>query len=377
MSAFVAFLQTLSRSFAMIVITMLAYGLFENATFLVHPYLLEVLPTTKRKYLTLMEVFNVTGFCSGVLVTNACIRYASWQMAIIISVILPLLVVIAFAWFMPESPRFLFSRRDKRVLSETLLQMMDKNNVKFDKYEALSVDMDSHHSNDSSSEGDSDEDSAFEQLLEKTTHLSNLNKSVKREASLLSVDTFRKVFVSCLLRFTASVCRNVLVYASGQSYVLNACSNCHMNVGITNLISTCLGFSIAIVVAYKFVHYCKRRVTFLTLLSMLSLLVIPFYFGPSRWILATLIFVSSVCAECMLVVLLVYASEVVPISVRGITVGLVTGAGYFGELAGAFLAAWVFHVNLTLSLNLLHTLVIICLTFVYFFAIETKDVSLN
>ena len=377
MSAFVAFLQTLSQSFAMIVVTMLAYGLFENATFLVHPYLLEVFPISKRKYLTLMEVFNAIGYCGGILVTSACIRYASWQIAIIISVILPLMAVIAFAWFMPESPRFLFSRRDKRVLSETLLQMMDKNNVKFDKYEALSQDMDSHLSNDSSSEGDSDEDSAFEQLLEKTKHLSNLNKSVKRDASLVSLDTFRKVFVSCLLRFTASVCRNVLVYASGQSYALNACSDCHVNVGITNLISTCLGFSIAIVVAYKFVHYCKRRVTFLILLSMLSLLVIPFYFGPSRWILATLIFVSSVCADCLLAVLNVYASEVVPTSVRGLTIGLVISAGYFGELVGAFLAVWVFHVNLTLSLNFLHIVIVTCLILVYFFAIETKDVSLN
>ena len=150
-----------------------------------------------------------------------------------------------------------------------------------------------------------------------------------------------------------------------------------MSVGITNLISTCLGFSIAIIVAYKFVHYCKRRVTFLTLLSILSLLVITFYFGPSRWILATLIFVSSVCAECMLIVLIVYASEVVPTSVRGITVGLVTGAGYFGELAGAFLAAWVLHVCLTLFLSILHTVVVVCLIIVYLFATETKDVSLN
>ena len=170
MSAFVAFLQTLSQSFTMIVTTMLGFGLFENATFFVHPYLLEVLPISKRKYLTLMPAFFVIGFACGILVTNACIHYASWQMAIIISVILPLLAVIAFAWFMPESPRYSFSKGDKRLLSETLFQMMDRNNVKFDKYETLSVDMDSHLSNDSFSEKDSDEDNAEEQLVENHHH---------------------------------------------------------------------------------------------------------------------------------------------------------------------------------------------------------------
>jgi len=377
MSAFILVLQILCQSFAMLVVTMLAYGLFENATFLVHPYLLEVLPISKRKYLSLMEVFNVIGFCSGILITNACIRYASWQIAIIISAILPLLIVIAFAWFMPESPRYSFSKRDKRVLSQTFFQMMDKNNVKLEKDETLSVDMDSHLSSDSFSEGDSDEGSASKQLIEKATYLSNLNRSVKRNVSLLSLDAFRKVLVSCVLRFTASFCLSVLIYASGQRYTLNSCSDCHVNVGIINLISTCLGISITIIASYNFIHYCKRRVTFLILLSMLSLLVIPFYFGPSGWIQSALIVALSVCADCSLVVLNVYVSEVVPTSVRGLTIGLVIGAGYFGELAGAFLAAWVFHVNFTLSLSILHTVVVICLIMVYLFAIETKDISLS
>ena len=378
MSAFVAFLQTLSQSFAMIVTTMLAFGLFENATFLVYPYLLEVFPISKRKYLTFMEAFFVTGFASGILITYACLQYASWQIAIIISVIMPLLAVIAFAWLMPESPSYSLSMGDKKALADTLFQMMDKNNVTFGIEERLSIHMDVEPYNNCSREGDwSDEDNELERLLKKTKHQSKLKQLDLMDSSMPLLEIFQRVLVSCVLRFTASICRNVLVYASGQSYALNACSDCHVNVGITNLISTCLGFSISIMVSYNLVNYCKRRITFLGLLISLSLLGIPFYFGPSRWILATLIFVSSVCADCLLVVLLVYMTEVVPTSVRGLNIGLAISSGYFGELSAAILATWVLHINFTLFLNILHGAIVICLVVVYFFAVETKDVSLN
>ena len=378
MSAFVAFLQTLSQSFTMIVITMLAYGLFENAIFFEYPYLLEVFPISKRKYLVLMDLFNVIGFCTGVLVTYACLRYASWQIAIIISVILPLLFVIAFACFMPESPSYSLSTGDKKALVETLSQMMEKNNVKFGIEEILSMSMDVEPSKDSSSEGDwSDEDNELGKILAKTNHHSPLNQLDKRYASMPLLDIFQRVLVSCVLRFTACICRDVLVYASGQSYVLNACSDCRMNVETTNLISTSLGFLISIIVSYNLVHYFNRRITFLGLLISLSVLAIPFYLGPSRWILATLIFVSSVSADCFLVVLHVYMSEIVPTSVRGLNIGLAVGSGYVGEIIGAILATWVIHINFALFLNIMHGIVVICLVVVYFFAIETKDVSLN
>ena len=373
MSAFIAFLQTLSQSFAMIVMTMMAFGLFENAIFLVYPYLLEVFPISKRKYLALTDVFNIIGFASGILITYVCLQYASWQMAISISVILPLLVVIAFAWFMPESPSYSLSKGDREALADALFQMMDKNNVKFDIQERLLIHKDVESNNDFSSEGDwSDEDNSLDQLLAKARHRLHVQNS-----RMPLVDILQRALVSCVMRFTAYMCRDVLVYASGQSYVLNPCSDCHVNVGTTNLLSTCLGFSISIMVSYNLIHYCKRRITFLGLLISLSLLVIPFYFRPSHWILATLIFVSSVCADCLLVVLLVYLSEIVPTSVRGLNIGLAISSGYFGELSAAILATWVLHIKFTLFLNILHSVIVICLVVVYFFAIETKDVSLN
>jgi len=378
MSAFIAFLQTLSQSFTMIVTTMLAFGLFENATFLVYPYLLEVFPISRRNYLTFMEVFFVVGFASGILVNYACLRYASWQIGIVISVILPLLFVIAFACFIPESPSYSLSVGDKKALDDALFQMMDKNDVKFDVEERLSTSMDVESKYNSSSEGNlSDDDNELRTMLQNTKHQSRLNQLEKGNSSMPLLEIFQRVLVSCVLRFTASIFRNVLVYESGQSFVLNNCSECYVNVGITNLVSTCIGFSISIIGSYNLVRYFKRRLTFLGLLISLTFLVIPFYFGPSHWITATLIFASSVCADCLLVVLLVYISEIVPTSVRGLNIGLAIGSGYFGELSAAILATWVIHINFALFLNILHGIVVISLVVVYFFAIETKEVSLN
>ena len=131
MSVITALLHVLSQSFTTLVITITAYGVFENAPYFVYPYLIELLPISKRKYMPIMEVFFVLGFLSGALITFASIKYASWQLTIVFSLVIPLLMTIICVWFMPESPIYLYSVKDRTALIQVLLEMMKKKHAKF------------------------------------------------------------------------------------------------------------------------------------------------------------------------------------------------------------------------------------------------------
>ena len=383
MSVIAALLHVFSQSFTMLVITITAFGLFENALYFVYPYLIELLPISKRKYMPVMEVFFVFGFLSGTLITFASIRYASWQLTIGFSLVIPLLMTIVFVWFMPESPIYLYSVKDRAAVLQVLLQMMKKNMPKSDLKQVFL-----HEKIVSlfEEESDSSEDELMEEievqnlLRSNTNHLNQISLNNSGD-SLSSTDVWKRIIVLCIVRYSISICRSTIIYASGQSYymveTIEACMRCAIGIEIRNLLSVCFGFSTAAIISYNLVHYVKRRTALLSLLLMLSLIAFPFYYVSTRWIITALIYLSSMTADCLFIIMFVYVSEMVPTSVRGVTVGLVSCCGILGEACSAILATYFLHINFVTSLNFLHSIIVICLLVTYFFAIETKDTSLH
>ena len=383
MSVIAALLHVFSQSFTMLVITITAYGLFENAPYLVYPYLIELLPISKRKYMPVMEVFFVFGFLSGTLITFASIRYASWQLTIALSVVIPLLMTIVFVWFMPESPIYLYSVKDRGAVLQVLLQMMAKNMPKSDlKQVFLHEKMVFLFEEESdSSEDELIEENEVQNLLRSNTnHLNQISPS-NRGDSLSSTDVWKRIIVLCIMRYSITLCRNTIVYASGQSYymleTIEICKRCSIGIEIRNLLSVCFGFSTVIIISYNLVHYVKRRTALLSLLLLLSLIAFPFYYISDHWTITSMIFLSSMFADCLFIILHLYMSEMVPTSVRGVTIGLVTCCGILGEICSVILATYFLYINFITSLSIVHAFVVFCLLITYFFAIETKDTSLH
>ena len=221
---------------------------------------------------------------------------------------------------------------------------------------------------------------AQELLRPNTNHLNKIRPSNGRGSLLLS-DIWKRIIVLCIMRYSISFFRNTIVYASGQNYHfderIEACNRCSIGVEMRHILSVCFGLSAAIIISYNLVHYVKRRTAFLSLLSLLSLITFPFYFVSAHWIIAGLIFLSSMLAECLFIIMFVYASEMVPTSVRGVAIGLVMCCSIIGELCSAIFSTYFLHVNFIISLSILHAVVVICLLVTYFFAIETKDISLD
>ena len=377
MSAVTAILLTLSQSFMMIVIAMTAFGVFDHASYFIYPYLLEILPIAKRKYLPLMEIFYVSGFFGGIVISYVCIRYLAWQMTVVFSIIIPLLVPIMFSCYLPESPRYLLSTKDVNAAINVLVKIATKNNFEMDKKQAMIHFQNALCENEVDSEDEKEGETMVYKSLMKNGKLNGNNK----DAVLTQLEIWQRIFTLCVLRYSINLCRSSILYSSGQKYSLDkspdACNQCFVTFEVSHLMSVSIGLFASLTISYHLVHHVNRRTIFLTLLSLLAIVGLPFFFVSSSWIVTGLFFVLSAIADCLFVVMFVYISEAVPTSMRGITVGIVSGVGVFGDMCSALLATFFLHVNATLSLSIVYSIVIISIVFVYFFAVETKNISLN
>ena len=388
MAVVTSLLHVMSSSFLMVAITMGCYGLFENAQFLVYPYLLEIFCKSGRKHISIVELFYVAGWASGVLSGYFCLKYSSWQWSIIICVIIPLIPVIITLGHIPESPRYLLANGDKIGTIKSLVEISLMNNPGADKadlirkYTNVLFDV----SNDRKDDDDDDDESFSSSPAEDPPS----NDDVSSEESSLLIDTdlkitnkdlWHRITIVCIIAFTISATRNAFVYASAQRYGKDFskehCNQCSPFVSTNRSISVIVGLTIAVFVSYNFIGRLKRRLALRGLITALAIAMLPFYLHLNDWLLACFFFIASVINECLLIVRLVYCTEVVRSSVRGFANNLMFAFAYGGNLVGAFMVTYALHVSPFLTFMSLHIYVLIGLVVIYRYVIETKDMSLN
>ena len=396
-----AILHIMSTSFAVVVLTMTGYGLFENAHYLIYPYLLEVLCKSGRKYISFVELFYVAGWASGVLTGYLCLKYSSWQWAVIICVIIPLIPVIITLVYIPETPRYLLANGDKNGAVESLVQINLTNDPAADERkliikftEALfesSFDVNDDDVDDDNSDidGDGYEDGNKSLISSHARHPSSSGLKTTEEScfqkggelKISNKDLRQRIIAVCVILFTIAISRGSFLYGSGQRYNEESskqqCNQCSKNVSIRHLISVTIGSSVAILISYNVIGYLKRRLAMRGLITALAIAILPFYFHPSDWLVSCLFFVASVINECLLILMFVYSSEVVPSSVRGFANNLMFAFVIAGSLFAAILVTYLLHVSHFLTFLCLHMCILMCVLVVYRYVIETKDLSLN
>ena len=399
MSFATALLHVMSSSFVMLTVTITSCGFFQNAQFLIYPYLLEFFSKSERKYVAVMDIFYVAGFVSSVLVADLCIRYLYWQLSIVLCIVLPLIPTIIIVWHMPESPRYLLAKGDIIGALESLVQISATNTPNREKREltrkyrkkifksipsmldAVSLEDDADKSGVTIANQikETDEDSTF------TDDESNDCSSLKDGSDLTTSknNAWHCIKVLCAIRLFSEIARCTLTYASGQNYAAGTSGpdsgciqECSTSIQMHQLISASLGSSAALLLSYNIIKHMKRRLALIILVTVLAIGILPFYFELSDWQLLVLFFLGSVVTESIFVVMFVYSSEVVPSSVRGLAVSLMSGAAITGTFISSLLATYALHVAPFYSLLFIHTCIFMCLGVVYQYAIETKDVSL-
>ena len=200
-------------------------------------------------------------------------------------------------------------------------------------------------------------------------------------ATISMQDITGRILVVCLIRYCSQVYRSTLRYASGQNFMHQSseiqCNQCTASVSVTHLISFSIGTTFALLLTYALLGHVKRRLAMKVLVTVLFIMILPFYFKIPDWLMTGLYFCGSVPSECFYIVMNLYGSEVVPSSVRGFSVGLMTAAMVSGELTGSILATYFLHVYPRFALIFVHINVTVCLIVVFRYAIETKHMSLN
>ena len=194
-------------------------------------------------------------------------------------------------------------------------------------------------------------------------------------------DIIGRIIVVCLIRYCSQVYRSTLRYASGQNFMHQSseiqCNQCTASVSVTHLISFSIGTTFALVLTYTLLGHVKRRLAMKVLVTVLFIMILPFYFQIPDWLMTGLYFCGSVPSECFYIVMNLYGSEVVPSSVRGFSVGLMAAAMVSGEFTGSILATYFLHVYPLFALIFVHINVTVCLIVVFRYVIETKHMSLN
>ena len=273
---------------------------------------------------------------------------------------------------LPESPRYLLANGDIVGAVKSLVQISLTNNPSTDKRKLIQTLTKALQKSSNRYEDDDDDHVSI------SVEDSMLNSG---DLKITNKDLRQRIVTVCVIDFRVSVSRNSFLFASGQSYVQDhfqeQCNQCSALVSINHLISVSVASSLAIIISYNVIGFLKRRLAMRIFITVLAIAILPFYFQLSNFSLSICFFIVSVINECLMLLRLVYCSEVVPSSVRGFTTNLMFAFGITGSLVWALMATYTMHISYFVTFLFLHFCVLVCLVVVYRYVIETKHMSLN
>ena len=397
MSSFLALLQILSSSYACIAMIQASKGIFQNAQFLVYPYLIEIIPKSKRKYLSLLEILFVSGFLLCLLLAKISLEYLGWQWIVVFAELIPILLCAAAVMLMPRSPRYLLAKGDKDGAAQALarIAVMNKPGLNYDEvleeYKLIIDDNIKSNFDDDDGEiadanqaqnGDKTTDEIAENVTNEAepTHDGSIIESDSPPST--TFENWKRVVMVSVIRLVVQICRSALTYGSAQVYSKKAtpstiCGNCAASIKYGNAFSVSIGIIVSFALAYNFIGRLPRRLSLQVLISGIALCAVPFYFKLSSLVQYAVFFTATTLADSLFIVMFVYSSEIVPTSIRGTAVGIEAAAGNLGQLTGSFMVFAAMHLEFTVCLIIVHSLVGICLLTIFLFAVETKESSLN
>ena len=341
-------LNALSSSLMMIVITRAAIGVFSPCRAAVFAYVLEVLPTSKRKHLAGTKLFAVMGTLFSTFTGMLTLHYLNWRWFVIIAEGIPAVVCLIIAAFLPESPRFLHSmgRHQEAIATlENIAIMNGKDPMIVNKL------------NDLTCEVEDDED-----------------------AQMSTLEFVQKVSVLSLFVYTGVILASVIAFGTmqfGENAEIRSCGRCETQLNYNYLLSEQVARLISFIVTFIILSRCERIFAIRILLSLTILTLIPLFWNIKSWALISVLVIFTLINSPFIIICTVYEGELLPTNCRSRGMGVIGSIGYFGMAFGAFLSVYVYHESRYICFGILLVISVIAVVTACLVPWKTKDKALK
>ena len=428
-------LNALSSSYTMILVTRSSTGLVFEAVMLIYTYGMELLPIKKRHYLAVIDGFYGFGFLFAIFSAIGILGTINWRWYVVVNETIPIAICTLLVAFLPESPRYLYSKGYVQEAVKSLERIAVTNGI------------DLHHIVSESEITNEDVSCMFAHRMEENCGNASLGRAQsdstviteqaadesygedrpKREKRVLQqvkgcrplpgggndenavqlqsdgrqdkgVDTslgaepqttantilpkselYKRIVVLTCLRFAVQVFGGVFMFGSMQfknpSAVI-ACGSCSTNMNYRFVITLAVALETGFLISFFMSGKYNRKFALQVIFAVRALLVMPFYFGISQWMKIPFYFTSAVANFSLFIIVNIYASEVIPTSHRALATGIENTAGNVGLFIGDFFALYLVHVNYYAVLAALQGVTIVAILIISAFVIDTKDIPL-
>eukprot|EP00795_Rhopilema_esculentum_P007709 gene7709-13536_t len=135
-NSYLTLLFSLSTSTVLLSIIRGVIGLVSSSTMIAFTYAMEILPISKRKYMSIFAAGFFAGCGYGILVAMVSLEYLSWRWFDAFAETIPITLAALAVLFLPESPRYLMAVGKTDEAKETL-QRIAKRNGALDRFSAF------------------------------------------------------------------------------------------------------------------------------------------------------------------------------------------------------------------------------------------------
>ena len=378
--AYLSLISALSTSYTMILISWISVGLVYDNASLIYPYAMEILPVTKRKYVTYLDIPYFCGFLFGIAGGVVSLNHLNWRWYIIITETVPMGMCAFIVHFLPASPRYLYATGDVENAIESLKFIAQMNKVAFDVEDCETVDL--NMKDDLSNQsvklrekncGDKTENDKFED---------NCKEPSKSEEGLSRSSIYCRIFNLSLLSLVFSLTANGLMFASMQlttkkMHGIFSKDKCIKNMSFEYILSCSVGMLFSFFSAYFIIGRISRRKSFRTLLILLCLSFMPLYFTRNKVIITIFFITDTLITLSFYNCLHVYYSECLPTSVRGLGIGICNLAGNVGKTLSSFFFMYLMNTHPMFALFVVNVLTVAGTIAGFLTVVETKDMPLH
>ena len=355
-NSYLTLLFSLSSSTVLLAIIRGAIGLVSSSTMVAFTYAMEILPISKRKYMSIFSAGFFAGCGYGILVAMASLKYLSWRWFDAFAETIPITLAALAVLFLPESPRYLMAVGKADEAKETL-QRIAKRNGAMDRFSAFP---------------------SYESTNAVTIEHVKTKVDVQQQQS--KYEMAQRIVLVAFLQFYGDIVSATVRFGSmqfGENSDVSDCGKCSDNLTYKYRWAVETAGFFAVFTTYLLLGKVSRGLTMKILVVFLGVCLIPFYWPLRGWPLLVAIALTEFGASTLNNIILVYRAELLPTSIRTSGCGISDAFGQFGILCGQFIAIYLHHVSNSLSFGTLHGFTAVGIFIVFYGIVETKHQLLN
>ena len=355
-NSYLTLLYLLSSNMLLMSVIRAIIGFVSSSVMIAFTYIMEILPLSKRKYMSLFEFAFCAGSGYSILASMVSLENLTWRWFGVFAETIPIALAAFAVGFLPESPRYLLSsgRADE---AKGILQRIAKINAIDGGYKPL-LQIDS---------GESD-----------TIVSDDGNSNQKRNLS--NIEIVKRIALVSFLQFYGNLLAGTMRFGSmqfGENSDLSGCGMCSKGLAYKYRWAMVFAALCSSFPTYWLLNKITRKMSFIMYFIYIAGSLVPFYWNIRGWplVLATVLFSISFCS--MNIVIFVYRAELLPTSIRAFGCGISEAFGQIGLVFGQFIAVYVYHKSTYLSFGILHGFTAIGFLAVITIFIETKHEQLK